>query len=149
VIRVALGGFGIAIVAACSLTPDVGPLMAGACDSADSRPATSVSFGTDIRPLISGSMGHCGCHLQSSGGPGPGVQLSGLDLSSFTTLREGGFNSGERIVVAGDPCASILYQKLSVSPPFGSRMPLNGPPFLDDDQLRLVHDWIAEGAKDN
>jgi hypothetical protein len=147
--RAALAGLGLVAVAACALAPDVGPLLAGTCNSTDSRPETAVSFGADIRPLLSGPTGSCGCHLQSSGGPGPGVQLSGLDLSSFETLRDGGLISGARIVVAGDPCASILYQKLSVAPSFGSRMPLNGPPFLTDDQLRLIHDWIAEGAKDN
>jgi hypothetical protein len=61
----------------------------------------------------------------------------------------GGFHSGAQIVVAGDPCASIMYQKLSDAPPFGSRMPLNGPPFWTDDELQLLHDWIAEGASDN
>lgn len=144
----AVGAIGLACVAACSLTPDVGPALAGACDPGDSHPGTSVSFGSDIRPILSGATGHCGCHLQSSGGPGAGVQLSGLDLSSFDTLREGGLTSGQRIVVAGDPCSSVLYQKVSVAPPFGSRMPLNGP-FLSDDQIQLIHDWIAEGARDN
>jgi hypothetical protein len=35
------------------------------------------------------------------------------------------------------------------APPFGARMPLNGPPFLDERDRQLLADWIAEGADDN
>lgn len=145
-------GLGLAAIAACALEPDVGPRIAGSCDDADTRPETSVSFATDIRPLINrpgGAAGGCSCHVPNSGGTGTGTLLSGLDLSSMTSLRAGGLNSGSQIVVAGQPCRSIMYQKLSISPPFGSRMPLNGPPFWSADELRLLHDWIAEGANDN
>lgn len=147
--RATLAGLGLAILATCALEPDVGPRLAGSCDDADSRPGTSVSFSQDIRPLILRPVGGCPCHVPSFSGAGPGTQLSGLDLSSFTSLRAGGFNSGSRVVIAGEPCSSIMYQKLSDSPPFGSRMPLNGPPFFSADELRLLHDWIAEGANDN
>jgi hypothetical protein len=149
-------GLAVAIVAACALEPDVGPRIAGSCSDADTQPGTSVSFANQIRPLItrttSGGVsgGGCSCHLPgSTGSPGAGTQLSGLDLSSMDNLRTGGLNSGSQIVVAGQPCRSIMYEKLSISPPFGSRMPLNGPPFWSADELRLLHDWIAEGANDN
>jgi len=132
-------------VAGCYVVPDVGPRLAGTCDDNDSRPAGKpVSFAGDIQPLILRQDGGCGCHLN-----GIGTQLAGLNLSSVTSLRMGGFNSGSRIVVAGDPCSSILYQKVSDAPPFGSRMPLDGPPFWTADELQLLHDWIAEGANDN
>ena len=147
--RAALAGLGLAILGACVLEPDVGPRLAGVCDNTDTNPGSSVSFSLDIRPLIARQSGGCGCHLPSSTGAGTGTQLSGLDLSSFASLRAGGANSGAQVVVAGAPCASIMYQKLSDSPPFGSRMPLNGPPFFNADQLQLLHDWIAEGARDN
>jgi hypothetical protein len=138
-----------AFAAACALEPDVGPRLAGSCSNADTHPGTPVSFSREIRPLISRPAGGCGCHLPSSSGAGPGTQLSGFDLSSLSTLRAGGLNSGARIIVAGEPCASIMYEKLSDAPPFGSRMPLNGPPYFNPDELRLLHDWIAEGANDN
>ncbi|HEX7842894.1 MAG TPA: hypothetical protein VF469_35715 [Kofleriaceae bacterium] len=147
--RIVVTGLGLAILAACALEPDVGPRLAGTCNDTDTAPRTSVSFSQDIRPLIVRPTGGCSCHLPSSTGAGTGTQLAGLDLSSFASLRAGGFNSGDRVVVAGEPCASIMYQKLSDSPPFGSRMPLNGPPFWSPDELRLLHDWIAEGASDN
>lgn len=139
------GLLALALAAGCSVVPDVGPRLAGTCDENDSRPSGKpVSFAGDIQPLILRPMGGCGCHLN-----GIGTQIAGLNLSSVSTLRVGGFNSGSRIVLSGDPCNSILYQKVSDAPPFGSRMPLNGPPFWSADELQLLHDWIAEGANDN
>lgn len=147
-IRIAALG-ALAMAACAQLEPDVGPLLAGRCDDADTDPATRISFVTQIRPLIHRPQGGCGCHLPNASGPGPGTVLGGLNLSSLEDLRRGGFNSGELAVIAGRPCASILYQKVSDAPPFGSRMPLGGPPFLTPDELAVVHDWIAEGAADN
>lgn len=137
-------GFG-----ACLFEPDVGPPLAGACSDADTDPSVAISFRAEIRPLIARSVAGCYCHLPSSAGPGPGTQLSGLDLSSMSSLRAGGFNSGASLVVPSEPCASVLYQKVYEAPPFGSRMPLGGPPFWTEEELDLLHDWIAEGAADN
>jgi hypothetical protein len=58
-------------------------------------------------------------------------------------------NSGTRIVIPGKPCDSIIVQKLGLAPPFGARMPYNGPPYLSAAELQLIRDWIAEGALDN
>jgi hypothetical protein len=140
----------LAAIAACAqLEPDVGPLLAGVCDNADTDPATSVSFSTQIRPVLSRPMAGCDCHMPGAGGPGPATVITGLDLSSLSSLRAGGRSSGSRIVVSLEPCSSILYQKVDEAPPFGSRMPLGGPPFLSDEEIRFIHDWIAEGAADN
>jgi hypothetical protein len=147
--RTALAGIGAVVLAACALEPDVGARFPNECSEGDSQPASAVSFARDLRPLINRQMGGCGCHLPSATGAGTGTQISGLDMSSLNTLRAGGLNSGSRAIVAGQPCESVLYLKLEDAPPFGSRMPLNGPPFWNSDELKLLHDWIAEGAKDN
>jgi len=139
----------VAGLAGCSLQPDVGARLAGTCDDTDTAPAAAVSFARDIRPLITRTTGGCFCHLPTAGQPGPATQITGLDLSTLDSLRAGGEDTDTRIVVSGQPCASFLYLKLSTAPPFGSRMPLNGPPFFSAEELRLVHDWIAEGAGDN
>ena len=47
------------------------------------------------------------------------------------------------------PCESVIVQKLSLAPPFGARMPYNGPPYFTAAELTLVRDWIAEGARNN
>jgi hypothetical protein len=135
------------LTSCAALEPDVGLPLAGTCDDRDSDPAVRISYTRQIRPLIDRSVAGCGCHLPSPGGPGPGTRLGGLDLSSLASLRKGGF-SGLQIVVEGEPCASLLYQKVSLAPPFGSRMPLGGPPFLTAAELQLLHDWLSEGAGD-
>jgi hypothetical protein len=78
-----------------------------------------------------------------------GIEVSGLDLSSFSKVMRGGNQSGPEIVIAGDPCNSILLQKVSAAPPFGSRMPSDGPPYLTPTERQLISDWILEGARDN
>ena len=90
----------------------------------------------------------CGCHMPNIANP-IGIEQSGLDLSTYEKLIQGGNNSGSDIVVPGDACSSLLWQKVSAGPPFGARMPFDGPPFLTEDQLRLLADWIIEGANDN
>ena len=147
--RTALVAAALAVLGACALEPDVGPLLAGTCKNADTNPDARVSFANDIRPLFNRMTGGCGCHMPSAAGPGTGTQLSGLDLSSLASLRVGGASSGSRIVVAGEPCSSILYLKVEQAPPFGSRMPLGGPPFFTDQEEDLLHDWISEGANNN
>jgi hypothetical protein len=145
-----LATLALATLAACArIEPDVGPLLAGACDNADSNPAVSVSFATQIRPILSRPMAGCGCHVPTAAGAGPATQITGLDLSTLASLRAGGHNSGSRIVVSMAPCTSILYQKVDEAPPFGSRMPLGGPPYLTEDEIGLIHDWISEGALDD
>ncbi len=65
------------------------------------------------------------------------------------SVMRGGNNSKANIIIATQPCDSILWQKISAGPPFGSRMPFSGPPFLDDGTRLMFSDWIAEGARDN
>lgn len=112
------------------------------CDNTDSDPATAVSFANHVRPLMTRTPGGCiPCHL--------GRVTSGLDASSYQSLRRGGLNSGMRIIIAGDPCNSIFHQKIGRTPPFGSRMPYNGPPYFSAAERLIIHDWIAEGALNN
>ncbi|MCG8555991.1 MAG: hypothetical protein MJD61_12000 [Proteobacteria bacterium] len=74
---------------------------------------------------------------------------TGLDLSTFSTLMAGGTGAAIPIVAPGKPCESLLVQKVGESPPFGTRMPRTGPPFLSDSEIQLIKDWIAEGALEN
>ncbi|AKU94871.1 hypothetical protein AKJ09_01535 [Labilithrix luteola] len=56
--------------------------------------------------------------------------------------------SGGTLVVAGQPDASLFFQKLSASPACGGRMPLGGDP-LTPEQLDMIRSWISAGAKDD
>lgn len=109
---------------------------------ADGDPATTVSFAAQVRPLLGRSPGGCtGCH-------GTGA-ASGFNVTSYEALRRGGQVSSAHVIVPGAPCASVLYQKLSPAPPFGARMPYNGPPFFSAADRAVLRDWIAEGALNN
>ena len=142
-----------------AFAPDVGPQRASdaasasdatdattaACTNAPANPGFTVSFSTDLQRGVF-ERGRCNsCHTNG----GIGVVQSGLDLSSYSSLRTGGGRSGAAIVVDGMPCASIIFQKIGTAPPFGRRMPYDGPPYLADADIAFVHDWIAEGALDN
>ena len=128
-----------------ALAPDVGPIAQPQmmeCPG-DSNPAIVVTY-TDIENVF--DRGGCSdCHT----GDGLGIRQSGLNLRTYSTLRTGGGRSGASIVIDGDPCASILVQKIETSPPFGRRMPYDGPPYLTMIDIQLVRDWIDEGARDN
>jgi hypothetical protein len=126
-------------------SPDVGPPLRATCVDTDSNTGHTVHF-SDVEDVLASRDGHClDCHSPASPAP-VGVEVGGLDLSAYDYLRAGGVISGDRIVVPGQPCESVLVQKVSAAPPFGARMPLDGPPFLDDDEQRVLADWIAEGA---
>jgi len=56
-------------------------------------------------------------------------------------------DTGLTRVVAGKPDESLLQQKLEGTQTCGSSMPIGAK--LPDDQIKLVRDWIAAGAKDD
>ncbi|MDB4961269.1 MAG: hypothetical protein JWP01_1268 [Myxococcales bacterium] len=125
-----------------TLAPEVGISAAEALCNEDSAPLQPVSFVAEISPILRASCDRC--HLPG----GAGQMASGLDLSTYDSLRAGGLRSVRSIVVEGEPCASVLVKKLGPAPPFGSRMPRDSDPLLEP-QLHLIHDWIAEGARDH
>jgi hypothetical protein len=131
----------IAGFAACvdALEPEVGEPTAGNCENDDSDPETDVEPSAILMHLQMG----CGCH--NPAGSGVSIDSTGFSLGSWSTLKRGGNNSRDKIIVAGDPCGSYLYQKLSDAPPTGARMPPSGPYWSRSDMQQL-HDWIAEGA---
>jgi hypothetical protein len=47
----------------------------------------------------------------------------------------------------GDIADSYIVQKISSeSPKAGRRMPLSGPPYLNDAEIQAIEDWIRRGA---
>lgn len=146
-------GLGLGLgLAGCvdGLTPDVGPPLRELCADVDSDPSTAISYQHDVvMGIFSRPDVHCiKCH--TAGGDSPiGLLVGGLDLGSYDGLRHGGAQSGADVVIPGQPCESMLYRKVENGPPFGARMPLDGPPFLSEDDVQVIVDWIAEGARDN
>jgi hypothetical protein len=133
------------------LDPMVGEPLAERCANVDSDPDREVSFARDVQPILLDmveAQPGCSCHLPGAEDP-IGLEETGLDLSRYEGLIKGGKNSLGGVVVPGAPCESVIWQKISAGPPFGARMPFNGPPFLDEATRQLISDWIAEGARDN
>lgn len=66
----------------------------------------------------------------------------GLQLDSYAAVIAGSENGP--VVAPGGADDSPLYHRITgqASP----RMPLDGPPFLNDDEIALIAAWIMEGA---
>ena len=130
--------------------PEVGPPLRPICNNEDSDPNHQVRFDADIRAGLFArvDIACTRCHTPQGATP-IGLQIGGLDLSTYASLRAGGVQSHDNIIKPGDPCGSVLLQKLGAAPPFGAQMPLGGPPYLDASDLQTISDWIAEGAKDD
>jgi len=137
------------LVACRELDPETGDLRP-ACVDQDSDPARPVSFKDDIRPLMNGAVagtkGCRACHYPSNlAGTREGFLETGLNLETLGTLRRGGRNTTADIVVPGKPCSSAIVKKLQGT--FGgARMPKEGP-YWRPEQIQLLVDWIAEGAR--
>ena len=81
------------------------------------------------------------CHTEGGlmGGPPEGYRLG----SYADTV-----STGDRVrVVSGSPGASELVRRIrGQSLP---RMPHDGPPFLTEEEIALIEQWVAEGARDS
>jgi len=103
---------------------------------ADDSPA--VSYYKDIRPIF---QQHCnGCHQ-------PAKPMGGYVTTSHPDLFKAG-ERGKAGVVAGKPAASYLAEQIKVHDNGKSEMPKGRDP-LNVVQIKLITDWIAQGAKDD
>jgi hypothetical protein len=109
--------------------------MGTGLDTSPPPVAGTVSFSQKIQPIMN-QYGCPGCH----GG------TSGLTVTTVASLLAGGGHGPA--IVPGNADASILYQKISPTPPFGSRMPLGGP-YMADTTIAFFRTWINEGAQNN
>lgn len=94
----------------------------------------------------------CGsCHR--GGSPAGGLTLANkagayADLVGVKAEGSACKPGGKTRVVAGDPAASLLVEKLKASPSCGNRMPQGGKAF-DATELGTVTAWITAGAKND
>ena len=92
----------------------------------------------DVQPILRRSC--IECHSDNSKYASP---PEGLRLDSLENVLDG----GERLaVMPGQVRASELWRRVTghASP----RMPYDGPPWLSEEEIRLISDWIAQGARD-
>ncbi|MBY0458321.1 MAG: hypothetical protein K2V38_13350 [Gemmataceae bacterium] len=97
-----------------------------------------MSYYKDVRPIF---QQHCnGCHQ-------PAKPLGGYIMTTHADL----FKAGEREkvgVVAGKPDQSYLIQQIRVHDGGKAEMPKNRDP-LSAAQIKLIADWISQGATDD
>ncbi len=96
----------------------------------------NLSFAADIQPIFTERC--IKCH---SGENAP----RGLHLDSYDGAIAGG--TYRKVIEPGSSADSQLVKRITgeTTP----RMPFDGPPFLDDDQIALIITWIDVGAPDN
>lgn len=101
------------------------------------RPPGEVWY-SDIEPIINQSCVKC-----HSDGSILGAPPEGLRHSSYETVIAG----GDRLaLVPGNAGASKVWRHVAgIETP---RMPFDGPPFLEDNQIVLIERWIDGGARD-
>jgi hypothetical protein len=104
-----------------------------------SEPAP-VSFKSAVKPLVDK---YCTeCHLPG----GAGAQASGFITESYDSLMKG--TKFGPVVVAGDPLSSSFYRLISGKVDPSIRMP-HGKEALSETEVRVVENWIIQGAQNN
>ena len=102
------------------------------------EPAAKVSYYKDVRPIFAQ---HCnGCH-QPAKAQGGYVMTGHADL-----FKES--DAGHAGVVAGKPEKSTLVEQIKLHPDGKAEMPKGRDP-LSPAQIKLINDWIAQGAADD
>lgn len=111
-------------------------VLAVGCKSADPTPTTTATAGKGFAAVTQLLNTNCvGCHGEQRG-------AGDIHLTSFDGIMKGGEHGP--IVVAGDPANSTIIKALKGQ---GARqMPPRGTP-LPADQIKVVEDWIKDGAK--
>ncbi len=135
----------VCIIVFCGMLPAVSQ-AASPADSASSR-KQEISFKADVMPVFKKNC--LPCHAEDQYNP------SELSLDSFELTVAGGKHGVP--VVPGKPEESLLVQKVGENPPFGDRMPMDprkkrgemSKKKLTDDEIRILSEWIGQGAKNN
>lgn len=98
---------------------------------------------SNVQSIFNSSCATSGCHDSST-------EQNGVNLTSYgDVMNSVGQQYGENVVQAEDAAGSPLVDKIeSSNPEFGQRMPPNGP-YLSNDDIDLIKEWINEGAEDN
>jgi len=103
------------------------------------NPPATLTFQDFVGPLFQSRCTNSGCH-----GTTPGA--NNFNVLSYNAVLAGGTTSAGKGIVPNDMAASIVFQKISPNPPFGLRMPRNGPPYLPQSTIDSIALWINAGA---
>ena len=119
--------------------------------SADSGDGSGDGSGGTLQPTIESIQEHiftprCAkCHVGASAPEGLQLTDAHTSYSKLVGIRSQEYQLLFR-VKAGDPDNSYLIHKLEGTQEVGSRMPRDGPPYLDQGTINVVRQWISDGA---
>ena len=130
-VRLSVPGPAAAAIAVAVVLPAIPAFGAG------ERP---VSFEQEVMPVLERRCAEC--HQPG----GEGYEASGLDLTSYEGVMAG--TKYGPMVVPGQPYTSNLMVLLEGRAAPELRMPHNQAP-VRDCYVKIIRQWIAEGAKDN
>jgi hypothetical protein len=103
------------------------------------KQSDTVSFSHDISPIMKK---YClPCHTEDQMNP------SELYLDSYDNMMAGGKHG--KPIISGKADSSLLIMKLNPFPLFGHTMPLKRSTPFPSDTLKLIRQWIEQGAKNN
>jgi hypothetical protein len=134
----------------------LGALSTVGCGGGSTATEDSGAKFSEIYPLLfpAGTAAKCNfCHSMNASNVSNGKLSMGMDKDAAYAALVGKSSvsamcEGAELVVPGQPEMSLLYQKVSGTPPCGSRMPL-GAGALPDNQVEMIRSWIAAGAKND
>lgn len=115
--------------------------LAVACGQAPTPEPAPVGFAKDVQPILAR---HClECHSAGQ----TGTTASGLRLDGYGVLMEG--TRYGAVVVPGDPTASVLNTLVEGRADPSLNMPHAGRDKLAEREIRVLRDWVKQGAPNN
>jgi len=110
---------------------------AAAVPARERRPGDPVTY-ADVSPILVGRCAKCHTENGLRGAPPEGYLLNSYRATVSAADRAR--------IVPGRPEASELLRRIRGQA--RPRMPFDGPPYLDEREIALVEQWIAQGARD-
>ena len=104
-----------------------------------SRGAVEIRFNRDIRPILAENC--YSCH-----GPDDANRQSRLRLDSEASARAD-LGGGRRAITPGQPERSELIRRITHPDPALRMPPVNSNHTLGEKEIRLLTEWIREGAR--
>lgn len=119
--------------------PEGGDVSTGPDDTqvdAGPAPGEPVTY-SDVAPILAARCVKCHADEGLMGGPPEGFRMTSYAATLAVEDRAR--------VVPGNPNASELVRRIRGQA--RPRMPFDGAPFLSEDEIRLIEQWIADGAR--
>jgi hypothetical protein len=105
------------------------------------RKPTEVSYQRDVAPIL---QKHCAsCHVPGQ----PGYAASGFDLQGYDSLMKG--TRYGPVVLPGDPLTSVLVMLIEGRADPSIKMPHGGANPLTEAEIKTIHEWVKQGARNN